>query len=456
MATRETFTGDRLGALDLNQMVDPDAGRIGRAVYVEPAIYELEMKHVFARAWLFLGHETQLREPGDYLTTFMGEDPVILVRGADGEVRAFLNACRHRGMRVCRAEEGNTSFFRCPYHAWTYSNQGDLRGVPKFRQAYEGVMNKEDWGLLPVAKVQSHQGLIFGTWEDDAPDLTDYLGDFTTILDLAFGRDPEGVEVIGGAHKWTIDSNWKHPADNFACDMYHVPSAHQRSMELGLLKDAEEEGFQLSAGAGYVGNSSNWPVAMDAEGDGPVNTIMTQPSPYTPMLKEQRKRMAERFGEDLARLIPLGHSSTFPNFSFLDLEILRLIRVQQPLGPEKVMVHQWCAVDRGLPPEVKTALRKQYELTFGPAGLLEQDDGENWRECQNGMRGHIGRSLDTNAALGLGREGSGRELHGPNVPGHGGGIYSEVNQRQFYRHWLAFMGSDSWSELGPRLAEVSH
>jgi 3-phenylpropionate/trans-cinnamate dioxygenase subunit alpha len=441
----------------VRDLVDPERGFAGRAIYVDRDIYELELERVFARSWLYVGHESQLREPGDYLTTFMGEDPVIVVRGADGVIRAFLNACRHRGMRVCRADEGNTSFFRCPYHSWTYSNEGRLRGVPRYRQAYEGVLDRDAHGLREVAQLDSHNGLLFANWDPQAPPLLDYLGGFAKILDLAFARDPAGIEFVGGAHKWTVESNWKHPAENFACDMYHVSSAHQRPAELGMMGEIEDEGYEISSGMGYVGHQLSGPVAEDWDDeDRTVHSYWALPNPYTYPLKDQRERMAELVGPDLARLIPLGHATVFPNFSLLDIEMLKLVRLNHPVGPDRVMIHQWCVLDASLPDEVKEALRKQYEFSFGPSGLLEQDDGENWRECQNGMRGFIGRQLEHNMQLGLGQERKASEFLGEGVPGRGGGIWSEHNQRQFMRHWLAFVGSDGgWAELGPRLAAMN-
>jgi phenylpropionate dioxygenase-like ring-hydroxylating dioxygenase large terminal subunit len=437
-------------------VVEPDAGLVERAVYVDDDVYRDELERVFARAWLYLGHDSQIPEPGDYMTTFMGEDPVILVRGTDGQARAFLNACRHRGMRVCRADEGNTSFFRCPYHAWTYATDGSLRGVPKFREAYEGTMAKRDWGLVQVARIESRYGLLFGAWDEDAPSLGEYLGGFGVYLDLIFGRAKGGLEVIGGAHKWTIETNWKHPAENFACDMYHVESAHQRPAELGLMEPLELGGYEISAGLGYVGHQHNRPLSSDGVDDGvPISAYWTMPNPYTYVLHEQRAAMALELGEELARLIPLGHATIFPNFSLLDTESFRLIRVVHPLAPGRSMVYQWCIVESDLDPEVRDAVRKQYILAFGPAGLLEQDDGENWRECQNGMSGTVGRRVKTNMGLGLGKDATATELLGTEAPGAGGGIWSEANQRQFYRHWRAFMESDGWETLWPRLSELS-
>ncbi|WP_354698591.1 3-phenylpropionate/cinnamic acid dioxygenase subunit alpha [Paraconexibacter sp. AEG42_29] len=445
MATQETRP------IDVRALVDADNGRISRRVYVEREIYERELERVFARGWLYLAHTSQLKAPGDYVTTFMGEDPVIVSRGADGTIRAFLNACRHRGMRVCRADEGNTSFFRCPYHSWTYANDGQLTGVPRYREAYKGVLDKSEWGLKEVAQLAMHQGLIFATWDADAPSLSDYLGPYKTILDLTFGRDPEGIEIIGGAHKWTIECNWKHPVENFAADMYHVSSAHQRPADLGLMGQIESTGYELATGMGYVGHQLTGPVSGDEASEDALHSYWTLPNVNTYILKEQRARIADELGPDLARLIPLGHSAAFPNFSSLDIEMLRLIRVQHPRGPGLTMIHQFCAVDASLDADTKNELRKQYELSFGPAGLLEQDDGENWRECQVGMSGYIGRNLEHNMLLGLGQERASSEFLGADVPGTAGGIWSEHCQRQFYRHWTSFMTSESWDELGAQL-----
>lgn len=455
MATRGTLPS-RADAAKAAELVDPDQGLLSREIYVDRDVYDVELDRIFTRAWLYVGHESQLRENGDYLTTVMGEDPVIVCRDSQGQIRAFLNSCRHRGMRVCRASEGNTSFFRCPYHSWTYTTSGDLQGVPKFRQAYEGVLDKTEWGLVEVGKIEAVHGFLFATWDAEARPLAEYMGDFMPFFDLTFGRDPEGIELIGGAHRWTVDTNWKHPVENFTCDMYHTISAHLRPAELGLMNPLSDDGYELNAGMGYFGNQFTAPVSTDFDGDTTLHGYFALPGPLTYEIKHQRQEMAKKYGDNLARLIPTGHGTIFPHFSWLDLETQRCVRVVNPIGPGKSMIYQWCVVDKSLPQEVKDSARTLYELTFGPAGILEVDDGENWRECQEGMSGYVGRQQPTNMFLGLGRERTGPELAGEGTPGSGGEVWSEVNQRQFIRHWRTYMDTDSTPELNQRLDAVNN
>ena len=116
--------------LSARDLIDLEHGEISREIFVNKDIYEQEQEQIFARSWLFLGHESQIPNPGDFFVSCMGEESVILTRDDRGQVHAFLNTCRHRGMKVCRHDVGNTRVFTCPYHGWSYGTDGELVGVP--------------------------------------------------------------------------------------------------------------------------------------------------------------------------------------------------------------------------------------------------------------------------------------------------------------------------------------
>jgi len=211
----------------IRALVDQDKGLIDPRIYTDQELYELELERVFGRSWLLLGHDAHIPKTGDYMTTYMGEDPVIMVRQKDGSIKVFLNQCRHRGMRICRSDAGNAKAFTCTYHGWAYDIAGNLVNVPFEKGAFcdqkEGDcgFDKADWGPLQ-ARVETYKGLIFANWDAEAPDLKTYLSDATPYMDTMLDRTEAGTTVVGGIQKWVIPCNWKFAAEQFCSDMYHV------------------------------------------------------------------------------------------------------------------------------------------------------------------------------------------------------------------------------------------
>ena len=151
---------------DFASLVDLENRTVHPRVFVDPEIYKAEQEKLFGRCWLFIGHESQVPNQGDYVTTYMGEEPVIFVKDRSDRLRVFLNSCRHRGVKVCRKDHGNTKIFTCPYHGWSYNTEGGLQGVPQIREAYHNEFDIDKWGLIEVPRVESHYGLVFACFDD--------------------------------------------------------------------------------------------------------------------------------------------------------------------------------------------------------------------------------------------------------------------------------------------------
>src|SRR5207249_235536 len=210
----------------LAMLVQPD--RVHRALYTDPAIFELELERIFARAWLVLGHESQVRALGDYYTTRMGREPVLVVRQDDGRVAVLVNRCAHRGSMVCAEGRGNVERFVCPYHGWSYDRAGALKAVP-FASGYPQGATAE-LRLKAVPRVAVYRGFIFGSLAADGPSLEEFLGpakaSFDDLVDRARGGE---LAIAASATTPTTELDWS-AASATRRSMRSVDCARSRSV----------------------------------------------------------------------------------------------------------------------------------------------------------------------------------------------------------------------------------
>jgi phenylpropionate dioxygenase-like ring-hydroxylating dioxygenase large terminal subunit len=315
-------------------MVDTTAGEISREIFVNEDIYEEEKVRIFGRAWLYVGHESQIKNRGDFFVSKMGAESVILTRDFAGKVHVFLNSCAHRGMRVCRYDEGNTSAFRCPYHAWTYKTDGTLIGVQDYEKAYQPPFDKSKWGLIEVAQLANYMGTIWATWDKNAPSFEEFLGEARFGFDqglCAWDGGDGGTELLGSVQKWKVPCNWKFIAENFAGDWLHGVS--HRSVDMVRLgpsgnKGRRDDFGQLLVTAYPQGHGMLYSVV-------PNNETRTEyaTSPATSEYFQQCWQRRLKNKGALAGTCPLV-GTIFPNMSF-HAQQPRTLLVSHPTGPNE-------------------------------------------------------------------------------------------------------------------------
>ena len=434
---------------------DVGRGMIPAHIYNDQEIFALERDRLFGRAWVFVAHESEIPAPGDYVVRRVLNDSFIVVRDESGTVRVMFNMCLHKGMQVCRAEMGNASHFRCPYHAWTYRNDGRLAGLPFHAEAYGGDdgLARQGQALLPAPSMDSYNGLIFISLRDDRPPLRDWLGDFAFYLDLYTRQSPAGVE-LRGPQRWRVKANWKIGAENFAGDSYHTPHTHASVVDIGLFREPKaskrKEGALYMAGPG-AGTTYKLP---------PGGSFGEQLR-YVGYPGQMIAAMASTWSAGQRELIEqagfmVSAATLFPNLSFVHnwpvvdeagtVVPFVSVRQWQPVSERETEVLSWFAVDASAPAAFKRLSYQAYLMCFGSSGMFEQDDVENWVSITDMAGGSMARRLLLNSRMGLTLAGDPIKLplatfSGPGLAYQG---FGEFNQR----HWLS-MWSSHLAEGGP-------
>jgi phenylpropionate dioxygenase-like ring-hydroxylating dioxygenase large terminal subunit len=424
---------------DFQQYVDFEKGLVDRKIFSDQEIYDLEMQRIFARAWNFVVHESQIPETGDYFMNWVGADQVIAVRNKKGGVSVLLNSCRHRGAAVCRAEQGNTKTFVCPYHGWSYGLDGELAGIPGLRDYYRNDLDRKELKLGQAAQVATYKGFVFATMDPEAIPLEEYLGDVGRT-GLSMVADRGEVRVIDGVQKNIIGSNWKIVVDNLF-DWYHPFISHKSALMPEVNPafadpDAIFAPMKQMVMLGDYGHGISGPMFTEEE--------MEAAREAGPMADPRiAARLSESYqaGMGPAGSRSTGHPNVFPNLWITLGGLQMCLRI--PRGPQKTELWWFTFVEKDATEDVQKFVVQMAIHTFGPAGIFEQDDGENWELASRGTVGPAIRKYPFHYAMGSGHD---------EVIEDGGQarIETRINehaQRWNYQAWADWMSAKDWTEL---------
>ncbi|MSQ53153.1 MAG: hypothetical protein EXR28_14850 [Betaproteobacteria bacterium] len=357
--------------------------RVHRAVFTDPAIFEMELKYIFERTWNFLGLESQIPKPNDFVTSVIGRTPVILSRGVKGDLGAFINACRHKGATVCRMSQGNAKYHVCPYHGWAYDSSGKNVDIKDRKSGcYAEAFDRENHDLLPIASVASYKGMVFGSLSADVLPLEEFLGDTRFFIDIVMDQGAKGMEFVPGHASYTYRGNWKLQMDN-GQDGYHLTSTHQSFMDLQARRrvgeghvDARQFDWKQRAKmrngmfAFPYGHSVLW-----------LDQVEPGKRPFYPVVDEVRARIGE-FRTEWA--LKARNYQFFPNMQFND-SVTTMLRVFRPVEVGLTEMNTYCLAPIGERPDLRAWRLRQFEDFFNPSGMATPDDTVTYEDCQRGF-----------------------------------------------------------------------
>lgn len=359
--------------------------RVHRSAFTSADILDLERRYIFDRCWLYLGHETEVQNPGDFRRRVIAGRPLFFARGDDGVVRVFYNTCPHRGAMICRRDEGSTKVLQCFYHAWTFNIQGELISMPD-EDGYPAGVDKSERSLKSPPKVESYRGLIFVSFNGNAPSLDVYLGKAKEFIDLIFDQFEldGGARVLRGSTRYHIKANWKLLTEN-SIDGYHAVPTHQTYLE--FVASMGGPPIRLDAGRGYDLGNGHAAIEYPPPWGRPV--ALWHPlfgEAAREELETIKERLGERFGEERARRICERSRNllVYPNLIINDVMAVT-IRTFYPIQHDYMEVVAWEVAgveERG------ERLRRRTDnfLTFlGPGGFATPDDVEALESCQAGF-----------------------------------------------------------------------
>lgn len=415
---------------------------VHRDVYVDQEIFELEMEHLFANTWIHVGHDSQVPNPGDYYTTTIGAQPIIMARHTDGVVHVMYNRCPHKGVKIAIDGCGNTGkFFRCPYHAWSFKTDGSLLAIP-LKKGYENTgfeATDAAKGLIPVKHVKNYRGFVFAKMSDKGPSFEEFFGSSLSTIDNMVDRSPVGkLEVAGGVFRYMHKCNWKMLVEN-QTDTCHPMVAHESSagtavqvwnriQKPGMKKPMAVELFAPFTSPYEFYEGMGIRVWDNGHGHTGVTNSIHADYSSVPGYFEQ---MVAAYGEDRAKAIlnEVRHNTVyFPNIMMKGP--IQLTRVFKPIAADKTLVESWTYRLVGAPDMLLERTLMYNRLINAPTSVVGHDDLEMYERAQEGLHSNGGPWVNV------------QRLYDPAEQGQKEAVIngtSEWQMRNQFRAWSKFM-----------------
>jgi benzoate/toluate 1,2-dioxygenase subunit alpha len=418
-------------APDVSELVIDEANtfRVHTRAYTDPAVFAQEMTRIFEATWIYVAHESELRNPGDYKTSYIGRQPVIVSRADDGELNVLVNRCVHRGTVVCRESRGNANGFTCAYHGWSYDKRGQLVGIP-MQHDDSGYAAGADLpsSLFRVPRVESYRGLIFASFNADVEPLAEHLGVARRFIDRKLNQSPVGeIEIVSDPYVVRFDGNWKFQSENIV-DTYHFLFVHNAFARLQEKYGDTTGDFGVHRGGSPAemrkirsqGVATGYP-----QGHGLAETPVADLGPYLDGSSSKYYReLVDRWGAtELEWMLGNASSSLFPNVGLIHHQI----RTWRPISPTATEVTVYPFDLKGAPREVNEGWLRSQERFYGPSGYGMADDIEIFNMSQQGMQGSAIDWLIFERALHTERIGAAGEYTSAPM--------GETPQRAFWRSW---------------------
>ncbi len=374
------------------ELVQPT--RVHRRVYTDPDIFDLEMERIWGATWIYIGHESQVPEPGDYVTLSYGKVPVVMVRDNNNDVHVLYNRCGHKGAKLVDKPCGKIPAFRCCYHGWRYRLDGKLLGVPHL-QGYEGTGFDKDDPQYSMQKLRyaSYRGFVFATMNPDAPDLADWMGGAADVMDNLCDRAPEGeVEAAGGVLRYEHDCNWKMFIENLN-DTMHPMIVHRSVVDsaldyIGTLPEdsprRDEAEIIPPFGASYETfeetGITGFPYGHHY--DGGKTSIHSE---YT-LDPAYKAAMLEAYGEERMReILSFNTHNTLYYPSLTIKSAIQNIRVVRPVAYNKTIIETWSFRLKGAPDSMLRRTLLYSRLINSNGSMVGPDDHTAYFRMQQGL-----------------------------------------------------------------------